>query len=79
MAQWLSSEIKLRRSTEPGTGILLELVHCTTQPEPRGFQMLASAHALHLTTSYSCPSIQVNTGSSEDIWKCLEVVQEFRS
>jgi len=41
--------------------------------------MLASAHALHLTTSYSCPSILGAFHGLRGFQKCSGEVQEFGS
>jgi len=48
-----------------------EWLHCTTQPEPRGFEFLASSHALHLP----CTSVRVFQCGSGDprISEVLEV------
>jgi len=61
---------------------LLQIVVQCTAPlnlEPRGVQMSASVHVLHLTTSYLCLSISSAFWGLQGFPEVLEAFWEFRS
>jgi len=58
--------------------VMMLFMHCTTQLEPRGVQMSASAHVLCLTTHTHVQVFQVHSGTPR-IPEVSGVVQEFGS
>jgi len=77
---WMSSteNVNPHHGTCPSVKMLFSALHYSTWSQ-EGFWTLASAHALHLTTSYLCMSI---SDALQGLWgfpEVSEVVREFRS